>query len=260
MNEFYYEVRRTVERHGPPVYVQHGELVGMTGFRSVYGFDRETRDMILTRGSVRDLDGLPVYSDTLFIDFDGMEGVNVLDNALRGEGIRYEVWDTGRRGVHFHIPIAPMFGPGVPYSQLRWVREHAPGEWDGTVYRPHSVIRLPGTMHEKNPGHGKEVLWASPGKTLIIPALTPPPPTSATPGSLDGTAKPESVFWSNILVPKSSPGRTNRVYYLGALARECGVEYEAGLEAVRNWAVTWCSPPLTNEREIVRTYRSGYEG
>lgn len=254
---FFVELRRTVERSGPPKYVPIESLVDRTGFRSVYAIDSTTRDAVLSAGSVRDLEGLSVYSDTLFIDFDG-EGGDEMADALIENNIQFERFDTGRRGCHIHVVIEPMTGPHVPYSQLQWVKEHATGSWDATIYRAHSIIRLEGTFHEKNPGHSKTYLYGNIGKPLNIPMLSPPPPIEI-PGQHEGTRN-EAEFWKQILVPKREPGRTNRVYMLGALARECGVEYDDGLEAVKQWAETAAQPPLRDERELLRAYRSGYRG
>lgn len=254
---YFVEHRRVVNRVGPLRYVPLEQSSELTGFRSVYAVDAATRDMILQAKTFRGMSGLPVFSDCLYIDFDGDEGVEEFQQVLFTEGIGYDKWATGRRGVHFHIPIEPMFGPHVPHSQLTWVEARATGPWDKTIYRPHSIIRLPGTWHEKNPGHKKELIKTYWGKRLVIPVVVPVPIEIRS--AADGP-KNEADFWSATLVPKSEPGRTARVYFLGSLARECGVDFETAREAVLTWASTQARPPLTNSQDVLRAFTSGYQG
>lgn len=254
---YFVETRRTVERSGPLAYTPLTELAGVTGFRSVFAVDAPLRDLILRKGSVGGLENAPVYSDTLFVDFDTDSGVEAAVQRLVDTGCHFEVWNTGRRGVHLHVPITPMRGAGVPHSQLTWVRANFEGDWDETVYRHHSIIRLPGTFHEKNPGHCKQLMVAYAGVLLTIPLLERPPPVSM-PHTARGDRNP-SEFWSSVLSPHQSPGRTFRIFHLGALAAECGLPFDEGLAAARSWAQTIANPPLHNEQEIRRVFVNGYE-
>jgi hypothetical protein len=253
---WYIEHRRTVERTGPLKYVPLEACPTLTGFRAVYAVDAALKDHILKAGSVSGLDGVPVYSDTLFLDYDGEDGVEAARDTLCGLGARFEIYTTGRRGRHFHVQIEPMFGTSVPYSQLQFVRAYFTGAFDHTIYRPHSIIRLPGTYHEKAPGQMKQRLELLEGNPLRIPMQERPPEVAVRRNS-EETQNP-SDFWTAVLSPKAT-GRTFRLFFLGALAARCGIDYEEGLAAARSWATTICYPPLTSEREIQRVFSNGYE-
>jgi hypothetical protein len=213
------------------------------------------------RGRVAGIDNAPVYSDCLFIDFDSRSGVLEMERYLRSTGIGYSRWATGRRGAHLHIDIEPMRGVHVPQSQLEWVRTRFDGHIDGivddTTFRKTSIIRLPGTWHEKNPGRRKERLYNVVGNRLVIPALSEPPVGSIKKKDIPDT-KGAADFWLAMITRKGEPGRNQRVYSLGCLARECGLSHEKGLEAVIHWAATKCDPPLTHVGEIRRQYGNGY--
>lgn len=255
---YFIEVRRTVERSGPLAYAPLAHESYYTGFRSVYAVDTATRDLILSRGNVAGLEHTPVYSAELFLDYDSDEGVDEAVRTLADMGVRFAVFDTGRRGVHIHVPCAPMLGSSVPYSQLQFVRAHFGGAWDHTLYRHHSIFRLEGTFHEKNPGHTKRLrFWGPDGKLLEIPILPMPPPLERQREEDASVTKTPSDFWSAVLAPHQGP-RTFHVYSLGALAAECGVSYDEGLAAAGNWAHTICRPPLTSERELTRVFNNGY--
>lgn len=252
---FHVELRRTVERTGPLHYVTLAEVEKHTGFRSVYAIDAQTTKQITQAKSFRGLQPA-VYSNCLFVDFDGDEGVTEFAERLTSEGIGYTCWSTGRRGAHFHVPCVPMFGVHVPHSQLLWVEARATGPWDRTIYRPFSLIRLPGTWHEKNPGHRKEIMAWGEGTLANIPMVVPVPIEIRSPER----GQNESDFWAATLVPKSEPGRTARVFYLGALARECGVDYDKARDAILHWAANQARPPLTDTQDVLRAFTSGYQG
>jgi Zn/Cd-binding protein ZinT len=92
-------------------------------FQSVYGYPQDTVNKILSQGHTRDLKGLPVYSDYLYIDVDQDDNVDIVRQKLRVLGIKIMEYTTGNRGIHFHIPITRMEGTDVVYSQKVWLRE-----------------------------------------------------------------------------------------------------------------------------------------
>ena len=151
MADYFVEIRRTVERLGKPVYVPLADVGQFTGFRSVYAIPAAARDWVIQRGSVSDMGKLPLYSDVLFIDVDQDDQVDAVATALQREGVGFEAYHTGRRGAHFHVLLEPMNGLDIPRAQRQWVESLNIQGWDATVYRPGSIIRLPGTFHEKSP-------------------------------------------------------------------------------------------------------------
>jgi hypothetical protein len=251
---YFIEHRRTVERGSKLTYVPLEAERECTGFRSVYAVDAALRDLILGKGSVAGMENMAVYSDILFLDFDSDDGVEEARDTLCSMGAQFAIYSTGRRGRHFHVAIEPMFGASVPHSQLRFVSTHF-AHFDPTVYRPHSIIRLPGTWHEKAPGHMKHRMEFLPGNLLKIPVVSKPPPVPST--ESEGEANP-TEFWASVLSPRQTPGRTFRLFRLGVLAARAGVPFDEALTAARSWAQTIATPPLNNEREIQRVFSNGY--
>jgi len=138
------EHRPAVRRFAKPVLVPLESLDGLLGFRSMYAFGDKTADWIRKKGSMTDLRGRPLYSDTLFLDFD-----DCFDEAYQfREFLQWEfyMYHSGGRSIHFHIPIEPMLDPDVFLQQKKWVKRHAPAA-DVSIYRPCGLYRLEGTFH-----------------------------------------------------------------------------------------------------------------
>jgi hypothetical protein len=254
-----FEHRRIVQRQGPARFVSAEELSQCTGFRSVYGYAEGLAAHLATLPSHAGVTSeASVYSDTLFVDFDSDDGIDAAVKMLGQLGLAFEVWSTGRRGVHVHIACVPMQGSMVPASQRAWVEQHLEGDWDATIYRPGALIRLPGTWHEKAPGKRKELMYRMEGSPLAVPMLAATVPTAVSGTGEVSAPLPAGEFWAAVMEPKENPGRNARLFHLGALAARGSVPYDEALEAVRDWAHVMADPPLTNDREVERTFRNGY--
>jgi hypothetical protein len=151
------EIRSTVTRTGRPKLVPYKDKYNYTGFTSVYGYTEEAVTHIRETRSTRGLSRFPVYSDVLYVDFDDNDAAaeKFEDEHLLGK-YKYERYHSGGRSIHFHIPIEPMYGVNVPYSQKLWMEQHAP-EADMSIYRHSGLYRLPETYHTKYPGKKKEL-------------------------------------------------------------------------------------------------------
>ncbi len=162
------EIRTTVQRFGRPKLVGYNDRYSHTGFTSVYGFPPEAVARINSSGTLRNLSDFPVFSDVLYVDFDNNEEAaeRFRLTALEGK-CGYEMYHSGGRSIHFHIPLEPMYGRGVPGSQRVWMEEKAP-EADMSIYRHTGLYRLPGTRHDKNPGKSKKILLQKDGPLLRI--------------------------------------------------------------------------------------------
>ncbi len=255
---YFIEHRRTVQRSGPPKYVDIDRIEGLTGFRSLYAVTYADACRAQGERSVSVLADAPVFSDCLFVDYDGDNGRHEFAATLKDLGVEFSVWVTGRRGVHFHVPIVPSFGVTVPRDHLTWVAARATGDWDRTIYRPTAVIRLPGTWHEKAAGHCKECVERHEGALLEIPKAEQQPPGVRL--AVSGGAKNQGEFWSALLESKGEPGRTFRLWHLARLSRECGIDEDEAVEALREWSVTRATPPLTDSREVERVIYNGLGG
>ena len=102
----------TVLRQGRPRLLTRDEILHgrLQGFQSVFGYPEETQQIIAKQGNTRDIAHLPVYCDTMFVDFDDKDvEANQFRNSLCECGIGYTMYESGNRSFHFHIPVLRNF-------------------------------------------------------------------------------------------------------------------------------------------------------
>ena len=232
---YWVEVRASQQRRGRPYLVPLSEVSKVSGgFRSVYAYDDATRDLILAQSSTAGLVSTPVYSDVLLVDFDNCEPDDLLyhcyDNSLA-----HEVYESGNRSWHVHIPLVPAYGADVPWSQKQWVQEHAPLA-DVTYYHQAGQFRLDGTRHEKT-GRYKRSVRKVEGQLLDIPIV------ARQPASLRGGGQ-AGLFFAHLLRPAVEGGRRVYVWHLAKLAHSEGLSYEVAVARVLWWNQNFCRPIL----------------
>ncbi len=234
--DYWVEVRATQVRHGRPWFVALPVAQFTSGgFRSVYAYTTETRDRIIAERSTAGLTREPVYSDTLFCDFDNCEPDALLQH-LYDEGIGAKVYDSGGRSWHVHVPIEPMFGADVPWSQRVWMERVAPRA-DVTFYHQAGQYRLAGTRHEKTGGY-KILVRELPGtRTLTIPVVARPAASQPSVG-YGGT------FFAHLLRPQLEGSRRVYVWHLAKLAHKEGVPFVVAVERILWWNKMFCRPEL----------------
>ena len=153
------------------------DLPNRVGFRSVYMFDAEDAEIIRFNGNSKGFKYFNLYSDCLFVDIDvkseedNKKAINDI-KKLVAKGIKFDLYDSGNRSYHLHIPHELKSSRHLPYNHRRVLREiglHC----DETLYRPNSLYRLPGTCHSKSvEGKCKELVKSYSGKLLefdIVP-------------------------------------------------------------------------------------------
>ena len=120
------------------------------GFRSVYMYHKEAVDFFKRKGRVVEADQFEVFSDTLFVDFDGQpEAVNEMATRLRDKNIGFQIWESGSKGHHFHVPLAELqVDKDLPAIYKRMM-EATKLPIDGSIYRHNGLFRLPGAIHKK---------------------------------------------------------------------------------------------------------------
>lgn len=168
---FYCELRGHPRRLGKVKLVPTSELDNHTGFRSVYCFDESAARLIVGMNGTSNLQDSPLYSDTLFMDFDDApEAAEQFHQYLIELGVGYTRWDSGGRSIHFHVNLVPKQYRGIYKDQRTWVKTHAPLA-DITFYNPAGMFRLPNTWHAKHAGKQKVLLNTGIGKPLDIPRV-----------------------------------------------------------------------------------------
>lgn len=250
---YYVEVRKTLKRTSSPHLVPLSDAYKYTGFRSVYAYPEEMAETIKATRRTSEMRDQSVYSDTLFMDFDDVDPVE-FRAWLKAQEVQYEEWDSGNRSVHFHIPIEPMFGAHVPYSQKLWVKEHAPLA-DVSFYHPAGQYRLPNTFHRKNPGHCKQLVYKNNGRLLHIPDRKQEF-TNYMLNAEDDSSK--NQFFSMLLVSKSEGFRQPYIWQAATVAAEAGVDLQSAIELINWWNASLAHPSHPEDivnKQIERAYQ-----
>ena len=226
----------TVKRTGTPTLCTKQELSTKQGFRSVFGYPEETVRQIHRQGNTRDITHLPVLCDELLVDFDdNPEAAYFFQEFLMDGGYGFVSYDSGNRSMHYHIPIIPIEGHWVPNALYRYASKHIKG-CDLSVYRHTGLFRLPGTWHEKNPGHMKRLCLFNEGMLLEIPPVTVLPISVAG----DKGAPLEQII--NKVV--DTGGRRCYAYTIGSVCNKRGLSVEQALRIALQWNDLKARPPL----------------
>ncbi len=211
-------------------------------FRSLYGYDRNVAAQINKNGNTKGLKGLPVYSGMLIIDCDTDEQAEAAGQRLSELEVLHEIWETGNRGRHFHIPIVPMYGTNVVWSQKMWLQDS--GLWDTvdrSIYIECGQIRVPGAPHLKT-GRIKRQLLSVPGNLLEIPIRVPPPSTRATPVVVE-SVESRMEFYRNLFYRRGTGSRYPHLYILWQRGLAAGETHEEILESLLWWNEHFANPP-----------------
>jgi len=253
-----YELRRSVLRLGPP------ELAGFEddlsasalgyNFRSVYGYTTEVVDKIIAADNTKGLKGLPVYTDVLLIDADTDESARYCEDKLTELGFFFQVFDTGNRGLHFHLPCTHMVGTDVIYSQIMWLKNNS--LWDKvdtSIYREGGMYRLEGATHAKT-GLKKTKIRTVPGLVLAVPIIKTPAPVRI---KATRVALPEDIpserqeYFVNLTAPRDEGGRHLHFFILWKQGLRAGLSEDQIAEDILWYNRHYCYPPH-HEQEVLR--------
>ncbi len=223
-------------------------LSKMRGFRSMYMFPKDAVDFMMKNDSVGGITRYPVYSDTLFVDFDSGDGSSeAFEAILQSQKYAYTLYNSGKKGVHFHVPIDPMFHTDVPHSQRIWMASLGLASVDLSIYRHTGLFRLPGTIH-KDTGRKKEMVRESLGLRLSIP-IVPRNVSDITIETYGGSTFAQAL--QNALRSFiDDPGPGNRHMRLVQVAKgfiEAGISAEASEEIIRAVNAEWSNPKADDE-------------
>jgi hypothetical protein len=247
---YWAEIRTAVRRTHAPRLVPLDQVDQHTGFRSVFAYDDATAERIREQGGTGGLRNVPVYADTLFLDFDGHDPSEFREWLL-GSGLSGFEFDSGNRSVHFHIPMQPVFGAWVPRACKLWVKKHAPTA-DISFYHPAGVYRLEGTYHPKQPGRCKTLTGMWGGEALVLPE---PAAERFAPAAAEETT-PEQ-FYTMLLQSVAEGGRRPRAWLLATMAAECGMSFDEATDHLLWWNQHHCHPAHSADA-IIKQVESAY--
>lgn len=239
----------TVRRFGAPVLVE--DVKGRQGFQSVFGYPEQTTLVIQKQGNTKGISHLPVYCDTIFVDFDDNPGAAGAFCAwLDVEQIAYEEFTSGNRSYHYHIPADPCTGAWVPRAVYEFAAKYADG-CDLSIYRHTGLFRIEGTWHEKNPGQLKARTKTGAGRSIKLEEPKNWMPQLST----DDRGVPIGVITSKKV---DSGGRRCYVYHIGHVCYKRNIPQERALQIALEWNNNNAIPPLDPEivwQKIEEAYR-----
>ena len=238
-----YEYRTEKYRRGSPLLLNNP--VRQFRYRSLYGYGVDTVHSINTQGNTRGLTGQPLYSDCIVIDCDTSDEAEGTQVILNEEGLAYSRWMTGNRGCHFHIPIEPMWGTNVIWSQTCWLKDI--GVWDiidTSIYRANGQIRVPGAIHEKT-GNPKVMVEEVKGIKPDVPELVAPPLPTVSTEVIEGTPEARNEYHRNLMYKRSEGGRHTHMFVLWNRGKSAGYDHEDIREDIRWWNDMMAQPSHT---------------
>lgn len=250
--EIKYEYRTEKYRRGAPLLLDTPSR--QFRYRSLYGYGPDTAQDIHSRGNTRDLAGCPVYSDCIVVDCDTEVEAETVKERLTELDIPFELWLTGNRGCHFHIPIEPMYGTDVIWSQTCWLRDI--GIWDiidTSIYRENGQIRVPGAVHEKT-GRVKEKVMNAVGTAIKIDRRTPPPTITNRREVVDGSPEARHEYFRNLMYQRFEGGRHGHMFILWCRGNEAGFSSETIFNDIRWWN-SRCAIPSHSPSDVERKLR-----
>ena len=264
VNNILYEYRPGVKRKGKPRLLPRKEIEGKQGYISVYGFDEETQQDIISKRGTYGLQNNKLYSDLLYIDVDdNKEAAFAIKSKLELMYIQYLMFDSGSpNSYHFHIPIIPMYDTNINYIHKQWVEETFIGA-DLSIYKTSGVIRIEGSFHASYPGCSKDqIYYAAPIADVLdlheystkMEIVLPSPASEL---SIDDTENLDMLF-NNLLFKLASEGnRNNEVFRRAVVAKDLGIDLDSIIEKLQVWNGYWCDPPVA-DTELIATINSAY--
>jgi len=244
---------------GDPVFLHVSELEGKQGFSSLYAVTESTAKAISEAGTTKGFKGV-VWSPFLWLDIDGYDKCEAVEQRLKEMGYGYVSYDTGGRGGHFSITHGNIPSHALPSQHKQWVQEHFP-ESDTSIYTHLHPFRLVGTEHEKT-GRKKLQLGAENGKSLILPPFTEI--TGRRTGSdfsAPNLVSRESIFDNFFIqrntqeVPQEGQRHSQLVRLIYAL-RDAGYDINVARWWVSEANKRWMPPK--SEEELEKAIRSIY--
>lgn len=231
------------------------------GFRSVYMYKNDAVAHFRQQGNVVGADQFEVYSDTLFVDFDSQpEAVNEMVQRLRAKKLAFEIWESGSKGHHFHIPLAELQVDRDLPSIHRNLMESTKLPVDSSIYRHNGLFRLPGAIHKKT-HRPKTLVLAETGDRLSFD-LNKYRPTAPRRERYSIDESVETLPLALITASTAcvcSPTVGNRYMTLWRVASslaEAGLSEDATLELMEAINGQWESPK--EQEEIERAVSEAY--
>lgn len=125
-----------------------GTNFAVGGHVSVYNFDDRTAKAIGFKSNEVIKREAVWHSKDLIIDIDDPDHIPDVRNKLKSKKLGYEMYTTGGKGAHFHVPRTNLPSNHLPYSDLTWLQTNEIST-DPMIYTLFHTIRNKGAIHEK---------------------------------------------------------------------------------------------------------------
>ena len=222
------------------------QFAGLTGFRSVFGFDLAEVDGLRAKGTSKGVTttAKTFYADEIVIDFDNGEDATALQAVCAEWPYAVTCYASGGKGLHLHIPCDPFSDPQLPAMMAAWVARHLPEDWkaDQHLYQPAQIFRLIGTVHELT-RKKKVLLWEQRGGRADLSNETPLPKLiKRVYKEPDYASDPLQHIGMGLMQWNASAPEGSRTQTLWSLAkrfRTCGLSQDATLELMMLVNESW---------------------
>lgn len=213
----------------------------------------EYTDSELTLANLR-----TICPDEVILDFEDKDKIEQTKNKLAEEKISYALYDSGSRGVHFHIKFSGLLK--LPIDYRNFMREQIIRHFESDLAKKseRTLIAIPGKPHWKT-GRMKKLLEGECQDNQIPKWVIPEPPKDpAASQPTKGSFIPEGLnipcpALQRILDDGVGKGKRNQVRaaVVTWFSRELGLSKEAAIEKVLEWNQK-CQPP-EDERKVIQT-------
>jgi hypothetical protein len=233
---YFHEVRTEVVRSGPPILVEVGEIIppSIYNFRSTFDYPADIAEQIKANGNTAGLKGLPISSDTIYIDIDEPESVATVRTLLLDLDITFEEYRTGNRGCHFHIPLASRItGTDVLYTVTHWLKSI--NIWhliDTSVYREGGQFRMESAIHLKT-GKPKVLVDDFDGKYLELELIEKPAETKIPLELREDSDRWD--FYMNLMQKRGVGQRHLHIFILWKSGIATGLDEDKIEESILQW-------------------------
>lgn len=232
-------------------------LLRLPGFCSVFSFGDLDSLEIINNKSSRGFKNYRVSARNLVIDLDdGEESIHELLKLLRELDYSYTAYVSGGKGYHIFIKCEESYRIDLPALHQVMAVNLAP-TCDRSLYRHSSLIRLPGTVHEKT-GKIKEVIERHLGSNLLmLPELAIAPPREIVKSSRTAVYMYYQTLADAVQYSIATGGRHNKLWQIAKDGFEAGIPYNQVLSDMQV-ANAFFSPPkelYEVEHVLETTYR-----
>lgn len=154
--------------------VEESILKGRQGYTSVFSFEENDAFDIQEAGHSRGLKQYAVSAKYLIMDFDdGMGSAEKVSNILTDRRVSHWVFSSGGKGAHVYAKCIEVYSVDLPDRHRNLALSLSPA-CDTSIYRHNSLIRLPGTIHERT-GNRKELISVFEGSQELVPIASAEP-------------------------------------------------------------------------------------